>query len=246
MASDEERELLAEKVLKPVAERASRLRDRKLTGFLAMSGNAYDRGLMIVGRATNGWIEPGVTPRELGDPNIRGDHVREVQQESLTEDGSCPMLWVTRLWPKKRYEKRYCTGSSAFWRSVCGAVKNLGIANVENVDWPSHLVWSNLYKLAPVKGGNPSEGLCRIQLSGCIELLGLELRIYRPSRVLFLTGEDWAQPFLSAAKLRKGPGTHVRQLGHLGDAHCVVAVHPQGKPETHWVDEVVAAFGRLQ
>lgn len=245
MASDEERELLAEKVRKPVAERASRLRDRKLTGFLAMSGNAYDRGLMVVGRATNGWIKSGVTPRELVAPNIRDEHAREVQKKSLTKDGSCPMLWITESWPTKLQGDSYSTGRSAFWRTVRSVVNDLGIANVDNADWPSHLVWSNLYKLAPVEGGNPSEGLCEVQLPGCTELLGLELRIYRPSRVLFVTGENWARPFLSGAKLRDSSGAHVQKFGYLDDVRCVVAVRPERKPEAPWVDEVVETFGHM-
>lgn len=37
----------------------------KITDFLAMEGQAYDGGLMVVGRSVNGWDDDGILPCEL-------------------------------------------------------------------------------------------------------------------------------------------------------------------------------------
>ena len=119
--------------------------------------------------------------------------------------------------------------------------------------WPSHLVWSNLYKIAPEEGGNPGKTLCRIQLGGCRELFNLELATYRPSRLLFLTGIEWASPFLSdfdVAPADVAGISYVEGFGMLTIVpgkeaiRYVVAAHPQGKPGDPWVAEVCSAFNR--
>lgn len=68
------------------------------------------------------------------------------------------MLWVKDGWGAT---DRYNTKRSAFWRAVRGVVEGLGISDVEHDTWSSHLVWSNLYKLSPADGGNPSDPSAR-------------------------------------------------------------------------------------
>ena len=238
MATDPERELFASTVLGAVGQQAARLGNTKITGFLAMVGHAYDRGLMVVGRAVNGWAD-GITPSQLGAPAEVEWYARLVQK-SVSGNGECPMYWVTAGWG---VGDGYNTKRSAFWRCIRRVVQDLGIADVEDAGWSSHLVWSNLYKVSPAGGGNPSNVLCEIQFPGCAELLNLELRAYRPARVLFLTGVDWAAPFLQAGGLQEGVGFHyVKRAGDAHGARCVVAVHPQGKPGAAWAREAVTAF----
>lgn len=245
MATDHERELFASEVLTIVGRDAARLAVSEISGFLAMAGRAYDGGLMVVGRSANGWAK-GIQPGDLCAPAEVNRYAALVQQ-SVAGNGECPMRWVTAGWGAS---EPYNTKRSAFWRCIRDVVKDLRIAEVEGADWPSHLVWSNLYKVSPASGGNPSSVLCEVQFAGCVKLLNLELRTYRPSRVLFLAGVDWAAPFLAAANLQEGAGLrYVEQYG-LCDAgngcetRCVIAVHPQGKPQSEWVREVVTAFGR--
>ena len=101
-------------------------------------------------------------------------------------------------------------------------------------------LWSNLYKVSPAEGGNPSERLRRIQLPGCVAMLQVEIEIYRPRRLLPLIGDHWVKPFLCAlgAVTVNGPNQSVRRasvLQHGGQTRFVVASHPQGKPEKDWV-----------
>ena len=122
------------------------------------------------------------------------------------------------------------------------------VAGAEKNDWPSHLVWSNLYKLSPASRGNPGDRVADIQLNGCRDLLELERKTYRPARLLFLTGQDWARPFLDkmvATDEMDGQFEYVQRAGSLsGDcqARFVVARHPQGKPQEALTKEVLQAF----
>ncbi len=246
MATDPERDLFASGVLAAVGRDAARLPPTQITGFLAMAGRSYDHGLMVVGRAVNGWAD-GILPRELATAPT-GTRYAQVVQDSIVGDGACPMLWVTDGWGAT---DRYNTKRSAFWRCIRGVVERLSIADTQQEVWPSHLVWSNLYKVSPADGGNPNALLCKVQLPGCIDLLRLELRTYKPSRILFLTGTEWTDPFLSLMSgLQAGARfLHVKRfgIGRLNDGHvlrCVVAAHPQGKPGADWVQEVVEAYDR--
>lgn len=238
MATDQERELFESTILSRVGKQAVNLPTSEVTGFLAMAGQAWTGDLMIVGRAVNGWTD-GILPERLAASAEVSQYARLVQ-ESVAGDGRCPMSWVTEHWGATR---DYNTKRSAFWRSIRSVVQRLGIADVESADWSSQLVWSNLYKISPATGGNPSNALCDIQFAGCAELLDLEFATYRPSRVLFLTGSNWADPFLAQWELPKSDQfQYVERVGPYGKAHCVVAAHPQGKPEEKWVNEVISAF----
>lgn len=247
MATDQEREILATKILSCVGQQAARLPASKVTGFLAMEGQAWNHELMVIGRAVNAWEEDGRLPTALSSPEEITKYAKLVQESVAGSDGKCPMSWVTAGWgPKIDYNTR----RSPFWRSIRRVVKGLGIPNVDGADvdsWASHLVWSNLYKVSPHSNGNPNNALCKIQFSGCAELLQLEFDTYRPSRALFLTGANWADPFLKNWKLEETPQfQYVQRVGLYGGAHCVVASHPQGKFKDVWESEVISAFNRSQ
>ena len=119
---------------------------------------------MVVGRAVNGWTE-GILPEHLALP-AAAETYSQVVLTSVNGDAPCPpcpMTWVTNQWGNTN--KGYNTRRSAFWRVIRGVVDGLGIADVEQDAWSSHLVWSNLYKIAPANGRNPSKTLSDIQLA---------------------------------------------------------------------------------
>ena len=213
MATEQERQLFALEVLAAVGQEAGRLPAAELTGFMAMVGHHYDHSLMVVGRAVNGWTE-GILPEHLAFP-AAAETYSQVVLASVNGDGPCPMTWVTNQWGNTN--EGYNTRRSAFWRVIRGVVDGLGIADVEQDPWSSHLVWSNLYKIAPANGGNPSNTLCAIQLAGCRDLFNLELTTYTPLRLLLLTGTEWASPFLPDPDLTPPPVAgfrYVRSLEH--------------------------------
>jgi hypothetical protein len=148
------------------------------------------------------------------------------------------MAWVSDLW---RATTGYRTGRSAFWR----VIRRVSAGDHADQDWPSRLVWTNLYKVAPAAGWNPGANLQRAQRALAIELLNIELGEYAPRRVLALTG-SWIGSFEDGLGLSLEARTGlVEGVGMRGDAAWVVAKHPMGKPETRYVSEVRAAFAEL-
>lgn len=242
MATEEERDFFADRILPFLETNSNRLGKSKLTGFLSMKGDRYDSELMIVGRAVNGWTK-GINPPELNSQVSRKEYADTIYNTVTRSDG-CPMKWVTECWGS---QQDYNTKKSAFWRVTRSVVGELGIAEIEQSNWPSYLVWSNLYKVAPEEGGNPNNTLCNVQFSGCCSLLELELFNYTPKRLLFLTGIGWAEPFLeNICSVVQNGQVHVEAEGKFEcnnqTTKVVVATHPQGKPEKEWVEEVIAAF----
>ena len=243
MPSKKERRILEKKILRFVGEAADQLPEEKVVGFMATKGNLYNRKLMVVGRAVNGWTDDTILPSQLAGPDKRRRYSKIVKKNSskgnFSEDTrDCPMRWVQDDWQNP---EGYRARDSAFWRTILRVIEGLEIA-FENDPWPSHLVWSNLYKVSPAKGGNPGNRLCRIQLDGCKSLFDTELNIYRPSRVLLLTGWDWAGDFVKSDCRTHGNASFVEATGRRRRTRIVVAKHPQGKREGEWVENVLAAF----
>lgn len=245
----------------------------ELSAFLPVKGNLAVGELMIVGRAPNGWGESW-RPSDAVDSHSRKKIIDEAIRSSWARD-RCPMSWISRWWStlvfqcgdcKKEYtaktqscnecggqkvRRAYNPARSPFWRVVREATHALAIADRAKVDWPSNLIWTDLYKISPYEGGNPSSSLIRLQQSLCVQLLCEEIRHFKPRRILFLTGHDWAQPFLAGM----GVTYAQKHFGYVSFAEAievgslrpqvVVAPHPQGKPEALIVHDITAAFKKL-
>lgn len=241
-------DILREKILRPIGNAASKLPKRELTGFMATKGMRYEKGgFMVVGRAVNGWSN-SFNPSQL-NASQEYDRVSTMIKESVygVED-VCPMKWVTNQWQDNTC---YNTRKSAFWRVTREIVLSLSLA--ENFKlWSSYLAWSNLYKIAPEEGGNPSRRLRSVQLEGSRSLLYREIEDFQPSGLLFLTGWNrWAKDFLIDKNIREVSGKFVEASGKLslgpGLKICVVvAVHPQAKKEDEWVEEVARELNILR
>lgn len=230
---------LAELVFRPVAAKRHEFPD--LARFCSLRGCRYQGQLMVVGRAGNGWKDVGWAPKEASEP--------EDLERIACKLSEISMSWVTDRWRSPPPD--YNTRRSAFWR----VIRSVSLKLVEGAcedDWPTRLVWSNLYKVAPWAGGNPSAALQRVQRAGCKELLNLEISAFRPKRVLFLTGWNWAEKLLDASPgMRRPPGAQLvekvwdRPLASEPGSpvsRFVVAAHPQGKSEGRWTQEVLEAF----
>ena len=126
-------------------------------------------------------------------------------------------------------------------------VDQLGIADVSTKSWPSTLCWSNLYKVAPFAGGNPSTSLAKAQLEKCIQILRIEVSDWKPRRLLFLTGYSWARPFLEDLGWERQNDDRLGALEAVGclpsGARIAVAPHPQGKREDRLVAAIVESYG---
>ena len=234
-------------IARSIGQNYDALPDAPITAFMAMVGNQYQGELMVVGRAVNRWTT-GWLPQELKNEVNITECMKGVLQ-SVTDGQACPMQWVSECWGN--YDHDYNTKKSAFWRVIRQVIDDLRIADIESLEWPSHIIWSNLYKFAPVDGGNPSSFLSSIQFDECKTLIGKEINMYSPKRILFLTGMNWAEPFIEGLAMNVTTFANHQYVEGIGKlnlscqtyARVVVAAHPQGKNEKIWVEEVVSAFG---
>lgn len=205
---------------------------------------------MVVGRSVNGWSkDAAISPQDASDAAARAKFAESVFHSVTDVAGfpGCPMKWVADSWHLPHGNGGYCTNRSAFWRVTRKLVGTLNVCDPEDVDWSSNLAWSNLYKLSPIKGWNPSGRVAQAQFDGCLELLKSELEILAPHRLTLATGWNWARPFLDGLSYREvicGSG-YVESVGYIGSASVVVACHPMTKKETKWVSEVGDAFRKI-
>ena len=230
-------------LLQVVASVKDRLAGRKLTTFLPMRGLTSTSELMVVGRAVNGWSELDWTAHEAGDPIRRTEIIREVFEASVPSKG-CPMEWVNRAWgntPKRVWNAK----RSPFWRLIHSVSQSMfGISE----QWPSRLIWSNLYEVAPKKGGNPGSTLSAVQQQACEIHLAKEVDIWKPKRILFITGWNWAKPFIERLGVAVGneSAEPIEWSGTVetpsDKVRVVVSVRPEGRQETPLTEAILRAF----
>ena len=228
-------------LLDNLAETKGVWREQPLTAFAALGESGNPKELMVVGRAVNSWTNKWHAD-DIKDPDVRSRIVDEAFAATEWHDGH-PMRWVTARWGLR---DRYSTKKSSFWRVVRAVVNGLEIANVTDLAWPSSICWSNLYKVSPHAGGNPSRRLAAAQLHSCIDMLEGEISEWQPRRILFLTGLNWARPFVRSfgwdLKLHNDIGEiEAKGIASAG-AQIVIAPHPQGRREVRLTKSIVEAF----
>lgn len=206
-----------------------------MTIFWPMVGHRFDGDLMVVGRAVNGW-NTALTVEEARSEALVAQRISQVRERS-ERDG---MRWVTELAGNR---EGYNTNNSAFWR-VNRRVSLPPDADDERKQaWSAHLIWSNLYKAAPVEGWNPGGDFLRSQTGAACELLAREIDELNPRRILVLAGRWWFEPFANHLDLDIGWRSGlVEGVTSYNNRPLVIAQHPMTKPESKLVSEVLAAF----
>lgn len=202
--------------------------------------------LMLIGRATNGW-DLAVSLESALD--FANDMERKVNTFGFN--------WV------REYEGRLCSGNeenpyllsrSAFWRTAKNVWEKL--SGLEEIRWVEHIVWSNLYKVAPEEGGNPTTGMCNVQQVICKDLLREEIELYKPTHILLVTGWNWLSwrgkdSFISIfedAKLtgeRYVVGTAYYKLSDSSRIPIVITNRPECLKNDKYVDEVLKWFSKI-
>ncbi len=235
-----------------------------LSAFLGTPGSAYDRQLLVVGRAVNGssgtW-----TADEMLNPTKR----HEVVEQAACHWDDRQLSWVLKYWkqisacktcsetyagrkpqcPKCRgtdTKRLYCTRTSAFWRVIRHVIRNIPFPQSLWDEWPNQVAWTNLYKVSPSSGGNPSTSLQDVQLTYCQQLLRREIEVWQPRRILFLSGYGWMKRFCDALGIEGEKTEDARFVQFAGTlastgAKVVVGPHPQdrgAKPEREYSKEI--------
>ena len=193
-------------------------------------------GLFFIGRATNGWGTDSTESVDVlfdGDDNSRG--FADPNQMSWLENH------LSYNWQR-----------SAFWRVISQVSQDY----VEG-EWFNGITWSNLYKIAPYDGGNPSNRLRYAELPICQKILKSEIEILSPKFVILLTGKNWAKdflPYLNGEKecspidtIEWGKNNkYLINVYNFNEVYFLQTEHPQGKNEESHINAIVSIIEKYK
>ena len=224
---------LKERIFSWYEELAKIDRESEYETFCAQWGEEYKQGgVMFVGRAVNDWVTQG-------DRNTSG----------MFQDGSTNQAFARADQMKWVEDKQYYK-VSAFWRVVKAIIQNTICAGN---DWYKHAVWSNLYKLSPTGGGNPSNSLCKKQLEICIDIFKKEIETFDPKFIVCLSGIGWYYDFLCGLNNDTEPvvvheetwGDYKATIYRIGNRYYIGSEHPQGKNERAHINTITKLLKEL-
>lgn len=163
-----------------------------LSCFVSMKGTLFDTSdvrLFVIGRAVNGWsCLQCKTEQEFGDAAKRKFNEVGFQWIENTEEG----FKALHNKPKEG-DKPYFLSSSPFWRVAYKIW--CGLTHSDGGEFIKRIAWSNLYKISPKEGGNPTNTTCKRQFEACKEILEAEIKAYRPTHILIITDYNrWYAP----------------------------------------------------
>jgi hypothetical protein len=221
----------------------------KLVCFCPMMGANWSNDLMIIGRALYGWSTQGFSACDVSDEQRRRDILNETIRLSSSQDG-CAISRLHKGWKEQlvTQPKGYNPKKSNFWK--VGVMVGSVLTGLEPGDLVlNRLYWSNIYKLSPHAGRNPGRLLRDSQAIACAAMLKEEITIARPKRILFMTGNVWANAFLSKVPDRQETsfgGRYVEKTGFFStdalEISYVVVKHPERKNRQALVTEIRNAF----
>lgn len=187
-------------------------------------------GILFVGRAVNSWISDVLDVDylfcETNDNRIFNCHNQ--------------IKWVEENRGKEYGE--YNTNKSAFWRVIKQTTKRL----YPSGRWYEKIAWSNLCKLSPYKGLNPTDSSFFKQLEVNKRILDVELTVLSPKVIVFLTKHNWAKyyfpellnktssPIKSVAWCK-----YKSHLYKINNQYIIISEHPMGKKEKAHIDALV-------
>ncbi|MBE6030858.1 MAG: hypothetical protein E7225_04600 [Clostridiales bacterium] len=168
------------------------IRDKKLTAAPAFEGDLYEHSksrLMVVGRAVNGW--------EVDFPVFNNAEEATSAIIGQSFDFSDVVNPKGLPYPDEPSRKNYFYSKSKFWKLIKFILELYGDSDkngmstwyTDNLHWNRRIIWSNLYKIAPRKGGNPDWSFFIPDMQYYIDIIKTEIKQYRPDRILFVT--DW-------------------------------------------------------
>lgn len=220
----------------------------ELFGFSALVGSKYgseDNRLMIVGRSVDGWRKSFYVSNESNS-----DIINEKIYYIPESDRHCEMSWLKRsrsTFVSTKGKCGYNYKKSSFFSSSRDVLYKL--SNDRISDWYSHIVWSNVYKLSPLRG-NPNDKLRGVQIDTCSKILNAEIDYFKPTHILFITG-GWGRKIIQSLSFSQIPTdnvftkpwkSHVRFVGKVNDSKVVIAERPEAKSRRKWVADVYDSF----
>ena len=102
------------------------------------------------------------------------------------------------------------------------------------------MVWSNLYKIAPLRG-NPDSYIKSLQQEFAIELVRKEIEELKPKYCIVLTNEEWWEPFRNGlnSNILHRYNSRVITIEQINNTKIIVTTRPfRGSSNAH-VEEIL-------
>lgn len=258
-------------------------KDAEYTTFTAMQGDSYfesktvdgkDFRFMLVGRAVNGWDEYRIGEEEY----LTRENFIESSIMNLLNDKKTIVFGKDRFeWIDTNHGKARNTARAGIDRGVVNGEYSLTRAQIWSYTksiwdslygretklderWFENIVWSNIYKIAPHNGDNPSDELQQKELEACKELLKQEIEYFKPTHIFLATAREyWFERFEDIFEYVEEKGTNISRGNNKNEdyveaiakyiyedgssANVVVACRPEGRAKDGYVNEVVKYFG---
>ena len=203
--------------------------------------------LMIVGRSVNGWTELS----EISDQEFVQAAANTMLQPGfswLRDDGKGTETYID----DHENEKRYNIYTSPFFRCTKQIINQLKPISAIHDRWFEHIVWNNLYTVAPPQRGNAVGKLQNIQVDLSKQLLLQQIKHFAPTHILFITDWDWwfdrfTDIFPDVKRIGNSVTDNVVGCGTYGNIKIAVSVRPDrtrpNRPnEEKFVEDVVNFF----
>ena len=182
--------------------------------------------LMLIGRSVNGWT----TLTEETSIKFAQNAVNTMTQPGfswLRNDGQ----GVDTYTRPDGTEARYNINKSSFFRCTKRILNAMKPITTIQDRWFEHMVWSNLYTVAPPDTGNAEGKLQDVQLEISKRLLIQQIKHYAPTHMLFMTDweywfERFADIFPNVKKVGNSVTDSVVGYGTYGNTKIVVSVRP--------------------
>lgn len=204
--------------------------------------------LMVVGRCPNGWYELKENTREEFKLHAACSII-ESGFHWLHDNGHAVDTYIRQSDGK---ECTYNINRSAFWRSIKNIVQYLKPVTNVVPRWFEHIVWTNLYPIAPRDAGNAGKKMKLAQLKFCRDLLVQQVEHFIPTHILFITDwEEWFDAFSDlfpgVARIGNSVTDNVVGKGFYEHSKVVVTIRPDrtrpNKPdEAQFAEDVYRAF----
>ena len=202
---------------------------------------------MLIGRSVNGWTTlTEETPNEFAQN--AANTMTHPGFSWLRDDGQGIDTYIRA----DGTEARYNINKSSFFRCTKQILHKMKPITAMQDRWFEHMVWSNLYTVAPPDTGNAEGKLQDVQLEVSKTLLKQQIKHYAPTHILFMTDWDYwfdrfADIFPDVKRIGNSVTDNVVGYGTYENTKIVVSVRPDrtrpNRPdEEKFVEDVVSRF----
>jgi len=208
---------------------------KKLCVFFPQVGKNYynmEEKILFIGKSVNSWITN----------KLNMDILFDSKNEERIVNRDDEIYWVER-----NDNKHYNSNNSAFWRLIRNITKKYILKN----DWYNNISWTNLFKISPWAGGNPSGYLQKLQSKICINILNKEIEYLNPKIIVFLTSY-WETFYLKSIGLDLNKNKTVKWDKYetyyqiFNNRIYILSHHPQGKKEELHVNAILKAINNCK